>query len=293
MTIPYFINLRSSTVGGDPVADISDINLLPNFSTIKNLISHLRGKDILLATHGFNVDQNYGIATLSRWENLMTLGTNMTCIGVLWPGDSTWLHGLDYPVEGNVAIRSGQLLAQFINQYFIDAKSLSFVSHSLGARVILETIANLNLPGKDTICVDSIVLMAGAIDDDCLTDEYKNSVAKVNQISILASHKDDVLEFAFPIGNFLGGIVTRDHPYWHAALGREGPATIVGVNMHSGGWEIPDNWDYGHGDYLPTSNQNPPSMLPPVDLPFPSPIPPQTPTSKSAWSAGFVSTRLC
>jgi pimeloyl-ACP methyl ester carboxylesterase len=273
----YFLNLRAQSVGGDPAAEVSALGI----PTIDDLVRQIRGKDVLLATHGFNVDKAHGISSLSLWENMLSLGANTIFIGVLWPGDSAWLPVIDYPFEGNEATRSGQLLAEFLDTHFIEAASLSFVSHSLGARMVLETIRQLHRRMR------SLVLMAGAIDDNCLTDEYRDAANNVDSISILASRGDWVLKFAFPSGNFLSGIISRGHPYWHAALGREGPATINGIHLHTGDWQIPDSWNYGHGDYLPGQPGIP--MPPPVNLPTSLPVNPGYP---SAWSAGFVSTRL-
>jgi hypothetical protein len=277
----YFINLRAQSVGGDPAADVT----VSGASSIANLVEVIRGKDVLLGTHGFNVDMAHGISSLSLWESMLSLDTDTVFIGMLWPGDSAWLPVIDYPFEGNEATRSGQLLARFLNSHFTEAASLSFVSHSLGARMVLETIRQLNPDRR----VSDLSLMAGAIDDNCLTDEYRDAAGKVDSISILSSHGDYVLEFAFPIGNLLGGIISRGHPYWHAALGREGPETVNGVHLHSGGWQIPDGWEFGHGDYLPSMPGVPmaiPVNVPPQSTPLPAGL------NKSAWSAGFISTRI-
>lgn len=277
----YFINLRAQSVGGNPVADVTGITVL-NISSVDELIKQIRGRDVFLATHGFNVNQSDGESSLTLWESKLTLGSNVVFIGILWPGDSAWLPVIDYPFEGNEATRSGQILAQFLNNQFAEAASLSIVSHSLGARMVLEMVRQLNSNRR----VSNLILMAGAIDDDCLTDEYKDAANKVDSISVLASHGDAVLEFAFPAGNFLAGILSRGHPYWHAALGREGPSTIEQVRMHSGDWQIPDGWGYGHGDYLLQAPGIPMNL--PVDLPTNL----MPPLNTSAWSAGFVSTRL-
>ena len=59
-------------------------------------------------------------------------------VGLLWPGDSVWLHALSYPEEPRVANKAGQLIAPFIENNLSAAASISFASHSLGARVVLE-----------------------------------------------------------------------------------------------------------------------------------------------------------
>ena len=189
------------------------------------------------------------------------------------------------PVEGEVAIHSGQLLRPFLSQWFAAANSISFVSHSLGARTVLESIRRLTLP------VRSLALMAGAIEDDCLLDEYRDAAQKVAEISILASEWDEVLALAFPIGNLVEGILTPTHPLWHSAIGRSGPQAPYPAPLHKN-WQIPDAWNYGHLQHLPPGGSAAVRILPPVDVP-----PQDTPLSladdqKPAWSAAFVSTRF-
>jgi esterase/lipase superfamily enzyme len=276
-----FLNLRAGSVGGGPAAEVRVLATEPDEpETLADLVEWVRGKDVLLATHGFNVDQQDGIASLSHWQERLSLPASTLFIGALWAGDA-WVPVIDYPFEGDDATQSGKLLADFLNRHFDEVASLTFASHSLGARMVLETIAHLERR------IRRLVLMAGAIDDTCLHDEYRDAAAKVDAISLLASRGDWVLEFAFPVGNFFGGIVSRGHPYVHAALGREGPARANLANLRPG-WQIPDGWRYGHGDYFP--DQTGTGLPLPVDIP-PQPAP-AAPNDKASWSAGFVSTRI-
>ena len=168
---------------------------------------------------------------------------------------------------------------------FAGAASISFASHSLGARVVLATIAHLTLP------VRRLILMAGAIDDNCLSKEYKAAVANIGEISVLASKKDEVLSAAFPLGNFFAGIIAEGHPWWRAALGHCGPVRPQPATFRAP-YEIPKSWNYGHGDYLAVCNP------PPAAIPTPTTVPPPgtpalaAPCEKTAWSASFVSTRF-
>ena len=120
-----------------------------------------------------------------------------------------------------MADRAGQMLAAFLDASFGATASISFASHSLGARVILETISQMTLP------VRSATLMAGAIDDDCLASEFTAAASKIGKIPVLASTKDAVLSSIFPIGNFFAGIIAEGHPWWRAALGHRGPSRPV------------------------------------------------------------------
>lgn len=276
----WFLDLRADSAGGIPASEVTIRQNANSRFGVNELINAIRGRDVLLGTHGFNVNRKSGIEALSGWEKLLNLGENTLFIGVLWPGDSRWAPIVDYPFEGDEAIASGRLLAPFLDEHFKSAASLSFASHSLGARMVLETIQNMARPS-----VRKLVLMAGAINDNCLNGEYKKAASKVQEISVLASYKDYVLKLAFPIGNPLAGIITRGHPYWQGALGSDGPDEPYPANLRSG-WQIADKWGYGHGDYLGGATN---ALVPPVDVPHPFD---KTPDSKPAWSAGFVSTRF-
>ena len=169
----YFIDLRADSVGGNPVASTDDVvvrtegqqNPNPSTPLAPELVRSIQGRDVLLGTHGFHVNRADGIGNLSHWAKWVQPGLNGLFVGVLWPGDSRWVPFLDYPVEGNEAIKSGQLLAAYLGANFAGAASVSFASHSLGARVVLETIRRL----PSSIRVSALMLMAAAIDDNCIS----------------------------------------------------------------------------------------------------------------------------
>src|ERR1700761_7715994 len=185
-----FLDARLNSVGGELAASIS-INQgtsLANYASMTpaQLAADIAGRHVLFGAHGYNVDRAHGIASLSNWERLLQLGQSGLFIGLLWPGDSMWAHGLDYPGEPGVANNAGRMFAEFIDSNFSSAASISFVSHSLGARVLLSAIEYVTLP------VRRAVIMAGAIDDNCLSTEFAEAVEKVGSLSLLASHKDEV-----------------------------------------------------------------------------------------------------
>jgi len=275
----WFLDLRADSAGGNPAREVQVRQNGDMVFTMDALLEKVRGRDVLLGTHGFNVNRKDGIKSLSLWSKLLQLDESALFVGVLWPGDSRWLPVVDYPFEGDEARDSGRLLAAFLDKHFGEAASLSFASHSLGARMVLEAVHQMRRR------VRRLTLMAGAIEDNCLIKEYRDVPAKVDEISVLASHGDYVLKLAFPVGNPLGGILYRGHPYWHGALGHDGPEAPYPGNLRAG-WQIPDNWDYGHGKYLGGS---PPPLAMPVNVP-PKGAP--EPVSKPAFSAGFVSTRF-
>jgi pimeloyl-ACP methyl ester carboxylesterase len=286
--VTLFVDLRATATGGVVAGDASlwDGGSIPLPS--ERFGALVQGRDVLLATHGFNVNREHGINALSRWGELLSPPPSVLFVGVLWPGDSAFLPVVDYPFEGQEAIQAGRLLARFLAQHAGQAASLSFVSHSLGARVVLEAIQSL--PVK----VRRVTLMAGAIEDDCFAREYKAAADNCEQLWTLASREDWVLKFAFPIGNVAGEVIMRGHPYFSAAIGRGGPSQPLPLEKRGGSWQIPDGWHFGHGDYLPSqadgtrleASSIQPLLPPASDAAAPEDL---QPPWKPSWSAAAVS----
>jgi len=234
----YFLDFRTRSVGGgvvdprlyegDGTADPPALTLIPTIQWR----SVLDGKNLLFAAHGFNVSRTQGTRSLGLLDGYLGLGPLNLFIGILWPGDS-WLPIVDYPFEGEVAIDCGRRLADFCNRWCVGAQSLSFLSHSLGARLVLEATTQLARQAQ------SVCLAAGAINRDCLTAEYSGAAANAGVISLLASHRDDVLKIAFSIGDPLSVLLHDDHTAFRAALGYDGPSPPAPQPVRPP-WQIPD-----------------------------------------------------
>ncbi|MGD0939891.1 MAG: alpha/beta hydrolase [Terracidiphilus sp.] len=285
-----FLDLRLQPVGGGLATSVSvsQGTTIDDYSgmILHDLLESIQGRHVLIAAHGFNVNRADGIAHLSNWGRLLQLPQpGSAFLGLLWPGDSIWAHGLDYPDEPKIANEAGVLAAEFFDTYFQGAASISFASHSLGARVVLATISHLSLP------VRRVMLMAPAIDDNCLSTEFEACACNVGTISVLASKKDEVLSAAFPLGNFFAGIIAAGHPWWHAALGHTGPTLPFPSNFQAP-FEIPDDWKFEHSDYLQITDPEPPAWRLPVDVP--PQITPQPPGVgwQESFSSAFASTRF-
>jgi hypothetical protein len=297
--VTYFIDLRADSAGGNPAADVNGVVVRkdtqpdpnPSRPLDRELAQAVQGRDVLLGTHGFHVNRRDGISNLACWNKWLQLGDNGIFVGVLWPGDSRWLPFLDYPLEGDEAIKSGRLLAAYLASRFAAVNSLSFVSHSLGVRIMLETIRNLN----QSFRLKTLTVMAAAIDDTCLVNEYRDASQRLEKISVLASSEDEVLKLAFPAGNFASGIISRGDPYWHGALGRYGPYP---ADQPANLWQtpnLPQLWNFGHHSYIncdPSTAGPPPFPLPLTVMPQGTPRPPDVTNWQQAWAAGFVSTRF-
>jgi hypothetical protein len=244
----YFLNFRIQGVGGaviDPYLLAGDGAAVPPAVSVvpwAQVGSVLTGKNLIFVTHGFNVSYQDGATALDQLSRSLSLPASYQFIGMLWPGDAS-IPIIDYPFEGAPAMDSGKRLGDFCNRWCAWAQSLSFVSHSLGARMVLQGITGL------TRRVRFLCMMAGAINRDCLTAEYAIAAAKCDRIAVLASHNDDVLKLAFPVGDAISDLLHNDHTL-RAALGYDGPPTPTAVNAP---WQIADGCDYGHGDYLPSA----------------------------------------
>jgi hypothetical protein len=247
--VSYYLNFRSQSVGGGVVEPyVLEGNGTANPLALRSVDSRLIGpivnrKNVLFAVHGFNVSYQYGACSLGQLEPQIAPGPSDIFFGILWPGDF-WIPVINYPFEGGVAIDCGRRLAAFCKRWLRNAQSFSFVSHSLGARLVLEAVENLDRPAR------AVCLTAAALNKDCLSTEYAKATANSSAVSILASHKDLVLAVGFRIGDPLSELFTDDHAAFQPALGYGGPPTPSHSPI-SLPWQIPDYEDYGHGDYLP------------------------------------------
>jgi hypothetical protein len=219
----------------------------------------IAGRDVVLAIHGFNVPRPHGVGSLAALEAGLNLPPNYRFFGVLWPGDF-WLPVVDYPWEAAHAVTSGRHIAAYCNRVFPGANSISFISHSLGGRVLLEAVQNMDKQ------VTQVCIAAGAMDDDCLAGQYLVAAQNAGRISVLSSLQDKVLQLAYPAGDFISDVLLGDNDSpWEAALGRAGPKSPFAPPVFEE--PIPpdagfDHKGYDHGDYFPPSE---PIVPPPPD----------------------------
>jgi hypothetical protein len=251
-----FLNFRTQGIGGavvdpyllegDGTAEPPALSVVP-WAQVSRIVA---GKNVLFATHGFNVSYQSGASSLGLLDRYLNLTAPNLFIGMLWPGDA-WIPVVDYPFEGGVALDCGNRLATFCRDWCAGAQSLSFVSHSLGARLVLQAVANLKRKAR------SVCLTAAAINRDCLAEEYSNARNNTEAISILASHEDDVLKIAFSVGDPFADLLHDDHTPFQAALGYDGPPSPVAPPIRVP-FQIPDACDFGHHSYLPPGSPDEP-----------------------------------
>ncbi len=197
---------------------------------------------IAFLVHGFNVTRPHGLERLGRFADQLAHCLDWALVSVVWPGDA-WIPGINYVVEGRDADDTAAEFAKFLRDGLPARPTLSFATHSLGARVALETLRRLG----DEFEVGQLCLMASAVDDDCLSDIYSDVTSRARRVAVLSSVEDNVLRSAYPLGDLFQAFLfpTTDKP--GVALGYQGPRPVAGLAHLA----IPQVRAAGHGDYLP------------------------------------------
>ena len=160
-------------------------------------------------------------------------------------------------------MKPGECWLSLSNANFQGAASVSFASHSLGARVVLAAIfANMSAAGAPGRHAHGPCHRRRLPDGRVKRREGGEHFGP----SHLLEEGSSAVADAFPLGNFVAGIIDQGHPWWHAALGRNGPARPWPGNFQAP-FEIPSNWDFGHGDYLKMDGAPTPHIAIPTDVP--------------------------
>ncbi len=234
-------------------------------------------EQVTFLIHGFNVKGEEGRASLSALAKSLPAAQEGAVVFVLWPGDSP-VGPLSYPfTEGNQANDTAMELRRFIENHVALSTKLNFVAHSLGCRVVLESIRNLHrkVRGKrDVYPVNQVCLLAGAVDDYSLSmpEAYKAAVERAERIVVLSSVEDNVLKLIYPLGDLVQSFIFFWKETFGLALGYHGPKKYTSVADYFAEedeikvWPVPGNvttvaidekYEVDHGDYLPSADAEP------------------------------------
>ncbi len=288
---------KATTVSGVDAVTLLDVDGIPG-QTIpptgygapplspSRFADAVQGRNLVLVTHGFNVNFQNGLNCLAGLAEYLALDPSFLVVGVLWPGDYvTTTIPINYIWDHHEAVRSGDVLAGYLERYASGAAGFNFVSHSLGARVVLECLVSLK-----TIHFNQVCLLAAAVNADAFKQPFLAARKKADRFSILASKADKVLMLAYPLGNGVGLIgddiaevaselgvdlgkwkppvsaADTAGPMFTAAMGRGGanphPRNLVinGQIPQTFLWlDRGDGVNFKHGDYYPagTAGNNP------------------------------------
>jgi hypothetical protein len=244
----FLLDLRDKNVGGAvlPARLVypagSDVNATLDLLAIQT--------HVVFVLHGFNVDRVGGQKQLKAFADRLNIPGNPAFVALTWPGDS-FAGPASYPLEGNDADDSAHELAKFIEWAIPPGTKFSFTSHSLGARVVMETIKRL----PRDYPIDQVCVMAAAIDDFGVSEPktYRAEVERATRVAVLASERDNVLRWAYPLGDFLQSFLFFWKDVSGSALGYHGPRPTqdkhsVPENIEH--VQIPTSAGVDHADYL-------------------------------------------
>ncbi len=248
-----FLDFRDADAGGPVTHGIAydrDGTLSDHEAEDQLLVA----EHVTIAVHGFNVTRPAGRQSLGDFCAALTRQMPAgPIVAVLWPGDVNLgaLSFLSYPLEGNDADDTAAALSHYLDRVLRPSTTLSFVSHSLGARVVFGAINKLS---RSKFSIREVCVMAPAVDDWSVSDPgtYRTAADWSNRISVLGSKRDNVLKWAYPVGDFVQSLLFfwRDAP--GGALGRFGakPYRDDAVPKDVVSTIIADSVNVDHGDYL-------------------------------------------
>ncbi len=231
---PRLLDDRDAWIGG------GDLSALPPSTT-----------PITFVVHGFNNDRGDGLAGVRGLADAAIAQVpglrSDRMVGVLWPGDAI-VGFLSYPTEERDADTTAERFARVLRRSRLSPPP-NFVTHSLGARVVLRALQILVDSDPDRAWAGQIVLMAAALDDDALArdDRYRAAVDCAARVVNVASTADDVLRFTFPAGDWVAGLCGGG--YTRAALGYAGPAPTPRPPDRVWQFQV-GSLGVGHHDYL-------------------------------------------
>jgi hypothetical protein len=229
------------------------------------------GKRVCFVLHGFNVPLKSGVQSCGPaaqcYENLGALPLAMDgadiVVPVLWPGDGfiVW----SYFTATIHAKTVGARFAAFLASAAFTGVEVSFISHSLGARVVLETVCSALDPAspQPRASFQTAILMAPAVDDNALDTPFATATGPggLKRVVVLSSPTDHVLTKWFVLGDFAEQAMWEGYQGDSRALGALGPKfTTSSSAMPLTEWyQVGGGQD--HGDYLPNGGASAPDPV--------------------------------
>lgn len=172
---------------------------------------------LIFLFHGFNVEKETAKSNQYKpfRENLSNLGIKFNIVEVYWYEKKSirlikqWREGMEeYVKQVYNAIDCGIELAEFLVSVLQkvsnkQANEIILIGHSLGCRLIIETIlntTNLSIQQRKRLLGSiTIMLMGAAIDVSLLNNQnLSNGISGLRQAIVLYSQNDYVLKFIFP-----------------------------------------------------------------------------------------------
>jgi esterase/lipase superfamily enzyme len=230
------ISVRTAPKGGAIRAGVEDSG------------GRISPRRLVLLIHGYNNTEDQARKAYRRFSRNTALDAPRVGTEVgefFWPGD-TGRPGsfLFYASQVPRAVESAQRLAEHLDTLANGQPlSVTFICHSLGNRLALETIAALR-SRPSSVIVERFCSMAAAVAVDTLSagQPLEQAARDAAQSIVLWSAKDRALGYAFIAGQYLAG----DNERATAAVGKTGGPDLFWQNRRDF-----TGHGYGHGDYWP------------------------------------------
>lgn len=246
------LNLRRAPEGGE----------LRVPGALEGPAAHAQRTECLVLVHGFNnhageaAEAYLGFRQMqcAQFSGLDPERLEKLLGDAFWPGDARWRGPLDwadflvYPAAVGTARATGPALAEVLRR--LQAAGLlrvSFIGHSLGCRVVLETVRDLLDNGGPAL--GRIELMAAAVPIEMVSvhGQFEAVLQRLQlervEVQVLYSSDDWVLRGSFPPGQALAGPSEASV----RALGLKGPPpSMPGQGGNVFGFQVADA---GHSDY--------------------------------------------
>lgn len=211
----------------------------------------------LLLVHGYNNSYDDAETAYAAFErNVRRAGTTgqaaRPVFGFFWPGDTHLkvISTISYPAQLGPAKQSAERLFNYLrsktgpNGGPLD---ICLVGHSLGCRVVLELIKRLvAVRGRTAVTIGKVVLMAAAVPVSKVENPgaLGGAAAAAATSLVLFSEEDQVLRFAFPIGETFAF-----DAFWPTAVGRHGQPDGGLWSARLPMVQAAGARGYGHSDY--------------------------------------------
>lgn len=233
----------------------------PKYSQVAPAVTVLDGaspygrRSLVLLIHGYANSQASALgsyrACISNLETIASQANSNLLSPIFefyWPGDVNIpvINELSYPWEIKPAVESGGKLAEFLQGLAGPGGTpveLHFISHSLGGRVVLETMKQFLAATKSLVIVRSMSLMAAAVPVRMAENaqQLRNAALLPEKRQVLFSSSDLVLMVAFRLGET-------------AAFEGFFPEAVGSFGHPTGLWQQPWNLKgYEHWNYWPSA----------------------------------------
>ncbi|MCB1109099.1 MAG: alpha/beta hydrolase [Chlamydiia bacterium] len=176
--------------------------------TVRDLLSSVRGKNLLLITHGFNMTYTYSLDQFTIYHKHFHKKYDQI-IGYLWPGGNQWWE-YRHARRRTLDELPYRLLAT-ISQLKAVSKNVDILAHSMGCRLTLEMLNLSAIP-----LVRNLFLTAPAVSSTALQldQTYHEATHNSKHVYVFHSKNDEVASYAFPIveGDRSLGLEGAKHP---------------------------------------------------------------------------------